>query len=93
MSLLWLRKDWALADGGRKGCQGCHLKAKACQIGQEVNNRGGRGLKDHLIQIPQSGGPQAEFDSQIIGLLTVFKIKVWISDSLESEILWKYQKI
>lgn len=63
--------------------------ARACQIGQEVTGRGGRGLKDHLIRIPQSGGPQVELDSQILfDLLTVFKIrgfhiKVWISDSLE----------
>ena len=69
--------------------QSCCPRAIVCQIGQEVNSRCGRGLKDHPTQILQSGGPQVESDSQIsFDLLSVFKIrkfhtKVWISDFLE----------
>lgn len=44
--------------------------------GQEVNSRSVRGLKDHLLQISESGAPQVEFDLQILlGLLTVFKTR------------------
>lgn len=66
------------------------------KIGQEVNGRGGRGFKDHLTEILQSGGPQVESDSQVsFDLLTVFKIrgfhiKVWISGFL---VFLKYWKI
>lgn len=84
----------SLPGDGRGRLQGCRPRGTAHKTGQEVNDRGGRGFKDHLIEILQNSGLQVEFDSHVsFGLFTVFccccfliggfHIKFWISHSLK----------
>lgn len=84
-----VQRRLGLPVAGRGDLQGCHPRATTHKIEQEINSRNGRGFKDHLTEVLQSGGPHVEFDLQVsFGLVTVLKIgvfhiKIWISDSLK----------